>query len=288
LNPRKLALALPFLSVVCGCQNPSGLRPVPALASPRWLIEKNLLFYPKVYPEGDWETIPDHFQEVWFESPDGVRLHGYFVEAPKARAVLLYCHGNGGNVSTRVAPVRYLTEKLGLTVFLFDYRGYGKSEGAPTEEGILKDARAARAWLSGKTGVKEEDLILLGNSLGGGVAVDLAARDGARALILENTFTSLPDVARWYTRGIPIKWLMKSRLDSLGKIGQYQGPLLQTHGDSDKVVPFVLGWRLHQAANEPKEFIRVLGGEHSEEPSGDYAKALGRFLDGLEPPVREP
>jgi fermentation-respiration switch protein FrsA (DUF1100 family) len=175
--------------------------------------------------------------------------------------------------------------RLGFSVLVFDYRGYGKSEGSPNEKGVLLDARAARAWLAKRTGVAEREIVLWGESLGGGVAVDLAARDGARGLILESTFTSLPDVAAVHFRFLPVRLLMRSRLDSLNLIGQYKGPLLLSHGTADEIIPYALGQQLFAAANEPKESVSFPGGFHNGPPhpeeQPEFQAALERFFNRL-------
>src|SRR5690606_37452934 len=126
-----------------------------------------------------------------------------------SRAVVLFTHGNGGNVTTRRHVVELFRDHLHATVLVFDYRGYGRSGGNPTETGVLDDARAARRWLAGRTDVRESDIVLVGHSLGGGVAVDLAATDGARALVLECTFTNLPDVAASWVPFLPVRMVMQ-------------------------------------------------------------------------------
>ena len=139
---------------------------------------------------------------------------------------MLFCHGNGGNITHRVDALKMLHRRAGVSVLIFDYRGYGRSEGKPSEAGVLADARAARAWLAAREKIAEADVVLMGESLGGAVAVDLAARDGARALVLESTFSSLPDVAAYHYPWLPVRWVMRTRFDSAGKIGDYHGPLL--------------------------------------------------------------
>jgi len=180
------------------------------------------------------------------------------------------------------------TEQLGVTVMIFDYRGYGRSEGVPSEKGLLADARAARAWLAARTGVREQDIVLYGRSLGGGVMVDLAASDGARALILESTFTSLPDVANDAFPLTPVGLLMKNRFRSITKIGHYHGPLWIAHGDADKVIPFSHGKRLFEAANEPKRFIPIDGAGHNWVPTRAYLRELDQYLAGLTPALQKP
>jgi fermentation-respiration switch protein FrsA (DUF1100 family) len=232
-------------------------------------LERSVVFQPLPYPAGDWSPDPG-VEDVWVESADGVRLHGWYAAAEHPRAVVLYTHGNAGNVTHRRDVLRLFRDRLDASVLVFDYRGYGRSEGTPSESGVLDDA-----------GVAESEIVLVGNSLGGGVAVDLAARDGARGLVLENTFTSLPDVAGSHLVLAPFSVLMTTRLDSRHKIPAYRGPLLQTHGDADRIVPFALGRKLFDAANEPKRFVRVPGGGHNDPPAPDYIVALDEFLGSL-------
>ncbi|MBN1589667.1 MAG: alpha/beta hydrolase, partial [Pirellulales bacterium] len=210
------------------------------------------------------------------------KLHGWYYPYEQARAVVLFCHGNAGNLSHRADLIRYLHDQHKLSVMIFDYRGYGRSDGVPDEQGILQDAFAARAWLARRAGIAEQDIVLMGRSLGGAVAVHLATvGNGARGLILESTFTSLPDVAE--TKVSSAASLMRSRLDSLSKIGHYHGPLLQSHGDEDSVIPYENGLKLFEAANKPKQFVTIHGADHNEVQSVEYYRALDRFLDTLPP-----
>jgi fermentation-respiration switch protein FrsA (DUF1100 family) len=151
--------------------------------SPLAVLERKLVFQPTEFPpELENRTIP--FEDAEFRSADGTELHGWFADHPDAVAVALFCHGNAGNIASRGNSLMILNQRHRLAVMTFDYRGYGKSEGAPTEKGILADARAARKWLAKRKGVPEHEIVLLGRSLGGAVAVDLAAQDGARGLVL--------------------------------------------------------------------------------------------------------
>ncbi len=262
----RVACLLVVLPLLGGCRAP--------LAA----LEHALVFHPTSFPRGDWRPNPDLYEDVTFDTPDGHRLHGWLAEASRPRAVVLYCHGNAGNITSRRHVLRLYRDRLNCTVLIFDYRGYGRSAGTPSEEGLLTDARAARRWLAERTGVAEGDIILVGHSLGGGVATDLAAFDGARGLILENTFTSVPDAAEHHCWPLRVGGLMQTRLDSQAKIHLYRGPLLQTHGDADWVVPFALGRQLFEAANEPKRFVHVPGGGHNDPPNREYFQALHEFL----------
>jgi fermentation-respiration switch protein FrsA (DUF1100 family) len=204
------------------------------------------------------------------------------LEHDQPRAHLLFMHGNAGNLTHRAHVVQRLRHALDSTVMIFDYRGYGQSEGRPDEAGILADARAARAWLAKRIGIDERDVVLIGRSLGGGVAVDLAAEKGARALILENTFTSLPDVAAHHYPFLPVRSLMRTRLDSLSKIANYEGPLIQSHGTEDEVIPLELGQRLFDAApGATKRFIPLQGLQHNDDHPASYYAQLNDFLDEM-------
>jgi len=242
-------------------------------------LERAMIFFPSSYPEGDWNPAGLVFEDAWFEAPDGTRLHGWYVPCEHPRAAVLYCHGNAGNITHRAGILSRLHDQTRVSVLIFDYRGYGRSEGRPDEAGVLADARAARDWLARREGIEPGDVVLLGRSIGGGVAVDLAARDGAGALVLESTFTSLPDVAAHHYPWLPVRRLMRTRFDSLSKIANYHGPLLQSHGNADTIVPYPLGRQLFEAGNEPKQFITIPGGDHNDSQPEGYYETLSAFLD---------
>lgn len=254
-------------------------------------FENSLVYQPSKYPKGNWRPTGLQFEDANFASADGTALHGWYVpHAPESlpphaaeplppRAVVLFCHGNGGNITHRAYTAAGL-RRLGCTVLLFDYRGYGRAEGQPNEAGILADARAARRWLADKCSINESEIVLMGESLGGGVAVDLAT-DGARGLILQSTFASLPDAASKNYGWLPVRWIMRNRLDSISKIGDYHGPLLQLHGDADWIVAYDSGRRLFDAANDPKRFVTIAGGGHNDLPEGDFWAAVDAFLKTL-------
>ena len=255
-------------------------------------FEESLVFFPARYDEGEWQPAGLAFEDAWFQSADGTRLHGWYVAHEQPRAVVLFCHGNAGNVSHRAATLEILHDTVGVSVLAFDYRGYGRSEGKPSEAGILADARAARQWLARRAGVDPGQIVVMGRSLGGAVAVDLAARPtaaepvpqdwkGARALVVESSFSSIPDVAAYHYPWLPVRWLMRTRLDSAAKIGAYHGPLLQSHGTADTIVPYRFGRRLFEAANEPKQWLTFPDLDHNDPQPPEYYDALGEFLDRL-------
>jgi uncharacterized protein len=286
-------------------REPAAGRPAPAGVVPsrslwrriraaRWLVggyllvvlamvffENSLIFFPSVYPEGNWRPAGLNFEDAWFEASDGTRLHGWYVPADDARAVVLFAHGNGGNLSGRADIVQQLSQRLGASVLIFDYRGYGRSAGSPSQEGVLDDARGARRWLAERAGVEPAQIVLMGESLGGAVMVDLAAADGARGLILANTFSSLADVGQYHYPWLPIKLIRGHVLNSAAKIGAYHGPLVQFHGDADSIVPFALAQKLFAAANEPKQLVVIPGGDHNDPWRPQIYRAIDGFLDQL-------
>ncbi len=243
-------------------------------------FEERLVFHPSRFPNGHWA--PDMaFEDVDFVAADGTKLHGWYFGLDRPRGHLLYCHGNAGNVTGRALAANELRRKHNLAVFVFDYRGYGKSEGKPNEAGVIRDGFAAFQWLSKRANKPTAEILVLGRSLGGAVAVDLASRLGAKGLVLQNTFTSIPDVAASHYWFVPVRRLMRTRFNSIDKIARYSGPLLACHGTSDEVVPFRLGRQLFDAANEPKSFVTIEGGDHNSNFPPTYFDELARFVNEL-------
>lgn len=264
------------LAVLSGC---ASLGPWSPLAP----VERRMIYQPARYPSGDWEPAGLNAEDAWFESADGTKLHGWFVAHPAPRGVALFMHGNAGNITGRAELLRDLNRRHGLAVMTFDYRGYGRSEGKPSEDGILQDARAARRWLAERTGVSESDILLMGRSLGGAVAIDLASRASARGLVVCSSFTSLPDVAAKHAPWTTPHLNMTQRLNSLAKIKNYHGPVLISHGDADEVIPFAHGEKLFAAAAGPKKFVAIPGGTHNSPQSAEFETALAEFIAGLPP-----
>ncbi|MGE5195270.1 MAG: alpha/beta hydrolase [Deltaproteobacteria bacterium] len=287
---RKLLLRIPlFLTAalpLAGCASPFHAGSQSSLSR----FEQTHIYLPARYPEGNWAPAGTRFEDVWFETDDGTRLNGWYLAHEKPAAVVLFAHGNAGNLTQYADTLDVLHDRHRVSVMIFDYRGYGKSDGEPDEAGILEDARAARRWLARREKIAEKDVVLLGQSLGGGVMVDLAANDGTRGLVLASTFTSLPDVAAHQFPLMPARLLMHNRLDSLAKIGRYHGPLLQVHGDKDGTIPLSLGKRLYAAANEPKRFVVHPGGDHNDLWPEKFHRALDKFLASLPPahPLPQP
>lgn len=253
-----------------------------------WILEEAIWFDPAPESYGNWQPENLPYEDVWFTC-DGQKLHGWLVEHEDPRAVVLFLHGSSANLSYRDEVVRKLHDELQVTVMVFDYRGFGRSEGELNgEQALVDDSLAARRFLAEQTGVPESDIVLYGRSLGSALAIELASRDGARAVVIQNAFTSLPDVAHEHFRFAPVYRTMKYRLNSVEKIGRYEGPLLQSHGEQDDVVPLEQARRLFDAANEPKTFMIEPGFEHATPSSQAFYDAFDTLLDKLEPTEDRP
>ncbi|MBC8282786.1 MAG: alpha/beta hydrolase [Nitrospinae bacterium] len=243
---------------------------------------EKFFFPPAKYPEGYWDpaSLGLQVRDVYFQSDDGVKLHGWFVASPNARATLLWFHGNAGNLSHRLDNIQRLLP-LNLNIFIFDYRGYGRSEGEPDEKGIYKDSQAAYNKVLELEGVSVESLFLFGRSLGGICAVETALNNKAQGLILESVFTSASDMSRKIFPLIPLGWAIRSKLDAIGKVSQLTMPKLFLHGNRDEIVPFDLGRKLFDAASEPKTFYTIEGAGHNDTyimGGRDYFSALDGFI----------
>lgn len=223
-------------------------------------------------------------EDVQLEPEPGVRVHAFWLPAAGADRAILFLHGNAGNASHRL-PNAAMLVGLGTNVLLTDYRGYGLSSGRPSERGVYADARSALRHLVEERGIPERRIVLFGRSLGGAVAVDLAADRELAGVILESTFTSAADVARGVLG--PLALLAGRRFDSASKIPRVRAPLLFFHGDRDEIVPYPLGRRLYERAPEPKTFETLTGAGHNDtvEVGGPpYFARIRDFLDEVAPP----
>jgi fermentation-respiration switch protein FrsA (DUF1100 family) len=218
------------------------------------------------------------YEEVFFKNEEGLALHGWFFVGKKDRT-LLYLHGNAGNIGDRVDKIRFL-KGLGWNIFAFDYRGYGLSQGSPTIEGVLEDSRAALHYLTEKIGIPNEQIVLLGESLGGAMAVDLAHAEPVAAVILESTFTTLRDLAHEVYRFLP-SGVAPDVYRSIDLIRHIKAPVLVIHGAEDEIVSFSMGKKLFEAAPHPKRFFSVPGAHHNdvyEKAGKDYLREIEEFF----------
>jgi uncharacterized protein len=241
------------------------------------------LVYPAPSLEaGDWNPAGLKHEDIYFESADGTKLHGWFLPHSDRSRSILYCHGNGEDVAAVGEFAAMLRDTVHASVFIFDYRGYGHSQGRPNEAGCIADGNAAQHWLAGRMGLAPEDVILMGRSLGSAIAIALAAENGARALVLENAFPTMTDVAAWHYPWLPVRWVMKNRYDSLSRIQTYNGPLLQSHGTNDEVVPLPLARRLFEASpSTSKQWLELPALWHNSPMPRRYYDELAEFLDSI-------
>jgi fermentation-respiration switch protein FrsA (DUF1100 family) len=247
-------------------------------------FENSFIFHPEVTPRRSTTEITGgvKVQDVFLETRDGVTLHGWKTGDLTSGPVVLFCHGNAGNITHRATYVSSLV-RSGLAVFIFDYRGYGQSQGSPHEEGVYEDARAAYDHLSDVEGVDASRIVLMGRSLGGAVAINLATEREVPRLIVESSFTSGGDMGRLLFRGLPVHLVMRSQFDSVSKVAGLTMPKLFLHGDRDDVVPYELGVRLYEAAAEPKRFVALPGADHNSAPfvpELDYFSVITTFARG--------
>ncbi|MBI4376978.1 MAG: alpha/beta hydrolase [Elusimicrobia bacterium] len=220
------------------------------------------------------------YEELSLKTPDGETLHAWFIPAAHgSRApVLLFCHGNGGNISHRLEKIK-IFRAAGLSVLAFDYRGYGRSTGRPSELGTYEDAQTAYRWLIEQGRARAENIVLYGESLGAGVAVELARRLPSAGLIIDSGFTSIVDMGKHYFPWLPVRWLARYRYDNLSKIPGLSIPILVLHSPQDDIIPYPMGLRLFEAARAPKRFVE-LKGDHNEgflQTGPAYGEAIGRF-----------
>lgn len=266
------ALAIPSLLIAAG-------------GAGGWLrnrLQSRHLFAPDRYPNGVWMPSEHRLaaRDVWFSSEDDTKLHAWWVPRARARGTVLYCHGNNGNISTRVGALAHLSS-LGLNVLAFDYRGYGRSHGRPTEKGLYQDARAAYDYLVGALEQRPESIILFGHSLGGAVAIETALHRQIGGLVVQSSFTQVRDMARSLFPRSPLFLVARNQFRSLEKVRSIAVPKLFIHGTDDPTIPHEMGRRLFEAAAEPKEWHSVARAGHNDIylPGGwRYHRRLRKFL----------
>ena len=244
-----------------------------------FLFQKRLVWIPgppfDINP-GDWDLA---YEDVRLTTADGVKLHAWYVPSPGELGTVLFFHGNAGHMGHRMSTIRLLRH-LGLDVMIFDYRGYGNSEGTPDEEGSYLDGRAAIDWLEREKGLGPEQLIYMGRSLGGGVATRMAEIEPPRRLILESTFTSIPDMAAKRFPWLPARQICVVGYDSLSRVAELGMPKLFIHSSEDDIISFSHGRDLFDAAAEPKQFLEINGDHNSDAHLHDstYQRTLAEFV----------
>jgi fermentation-respiration switch protein FrsA (DUF1100 family) len=253
-----------------------------------YFTQSRLVFYPNLMGRALAATpanIGLAFEEVRATTADGIGLHGWFVPADGARNTVLFCHGNAGNISHRLDSIRVFHD-LGLNVLIFDYRGYGLSDGKPSEAGTYLDAEAMWSHLTGERGIPPDEVILFGRSLGGAVAAELAAKTTPAAVIIESAFTSAPDLASRHFWYLPVRWLSRIQYPAGDHLSQVQVPTLVIHSPDDEIIPFEHGRALYDRVAGPKEFLEIRGGHNDGffVSGPTYADGLRRFIAQHLPP----
>ena len=262
------------------------LAAVGALLRQMSILDRLLIYF----PEKGLETTPIDaglaYEDVFLTAADGTRVHGWHIPG-ESRVTLLWLHGNAGNISRRLDNILLMRERLGVGVFIIDYRGYGLSEGKPSESGLYMDADAAFDWLVSERGLDaESEIVIFGRSLGAAVAVETAVRRKARGVMLESGFSSIADMGGTGRASALSRLtlpLFEARYDSASKIGGLLSPVMILHGDSDQTVPFEMSRRLYAAAPDPKTFYPIPGAGHNDtvHAGGEaYIEALRRFVFG--------
>ena len=247
-----------------------------------YLQQPNMTFFPMAELEDTPANWGLAYEDVHFKSADGVALHGWYLPHTGSRQVLLFFHGNAGNISHRCDSLAVF-HRLGLNVLIIDYRGYGQSEGTPSEQGLYRDAMAAWHYLVDEKGFAGNQVVIHGRSLGGAIATDLASKVSARGLILESTFSSAGDFSRLVFPVLSRLVVRRYQFNSAEKISRINAPLLAMHSPDDEIVPYSLGERLFKAASEPKQFSTLRGDHNSgyviSQP--EYENEIAEWLQGL-------
>jgi uncharacterized protein len=240
-------------------------------------IENFLVFFPDTRFDFTPEAFRLVYKDVYFMSEDGKELHGWFFPGDKEHPVILHFHGNAGNISHRLDLIKRLLQRK-VQVFIIDYRGFGKSQGRPSEKGLYLDGLAAYDYLVKKESIEPENIVLHGHSIGAAVAVEVALKRSVKSVILESAFTSTRDMARTMPLFFIFSPLLPANYNNLEKVTRLSVPSLIIHGDRDEIVPFSMGEKLLASATEPKHFLRLDGAGHND----TYVVGGKRYLDAVE------
>ena len=223
-----------------------------------YFMQSTFLYHPAeeiVYNPGN---INLGYEDITIETSDSVKINGWFVPAENSKLTVLFCHGNAGNMAHRLDTINFFNE-LGLNCLVFDYRGYGLSEGKPSEQGTYLDAQAAWQWLTEKKNINSENIIIFGRSLGGSIAAQLATSTNPKGLVLESCFTSYVDVGKKFYPYMPVNLFASFSYDTREYITKIKCPLMIIHSRADEIIPFEFGLKLYDIAKEPKEFLEIFG-----------------------------
>jgi len=255
--------------------------PVATLMGLFGFLENFLLYHPNRTIEVTPASFRIVFEDVRFSAKDGTKLHGWYIPPAETDGpVLLWAHGNAGNISHRVENIALIRRQLGAGVFLFDYRGYGLSGGSPIEDGLYADARAAYIWLANR--IPPKQIFLFGRSLGAAVMVKLASEGvKARGLILESPFESLLAMGQKMFPILPVSWIVEQKFDLATLVPTVKMPVFVLHGSQDEIVPFSQGKKVFSLAPQPKRFFKIVGAGHNNtyfSGGAEYWEAWRQFL----------
>jgi len=244
-----------------------------------YFLQSSMVYFPSRTLQLNPGDIGLEFEEVFLTTEDESRIHAWFIPSDPSRGTLLFCHGNGGNISHRLESIKQFHD-LGLSVFIFDYHGYGKSEGKPGEEETYQDAEAAWNYLTEKRRINRDSIIIFGRSLGGAVASHLALSHRPKAVILESTFLSVPDIAAHFYPFLPTRLLARISYNTKDIISEIDAPLLIIHSHEDDLIPYGHGQKLYELAGNPKQFLEI-SGSHNDGflvSDGVYKSGIDAFL----------
>ena len=249
------------------------------IAALLYLYQHRLIFHPDSELVASPADIGLEYEDLTLVTEDGIKLHAWFVPALETSPVLLFFHGNAGNISHRLESIALFNE-LNLSVLIIDYRGYGKSEGEPGEFGSYTDAKAAWDYLQQEKNIAAEEIIIFGRSLGGGIASWLASHHSPAAVIIESSFTSIVDMAAAMYPFMPVRWLCRIKYPNTEHMEDITAPILIIHSEHDELIPFHHGEKLFAVAREPKTFVQI-GGGHNDGfllSRTQYVKEIRGFL----------
>ena len=246
------------------------------------------------HPQTDFDMTPDQtglkYESINFQANDGTKLHGWFFPLREKSPVILFCHGNAGNISHRLGNIQKLLS-YGFQVFIYDYRGFGKSKGSPSRKGLYLDGLAAYDFLVKKRGISPDRIILFGRSLGAAVATEIAVQREANRLILESAFTSTKAMAQTMPLFVLLSPFLPAHYNNLEKINHITTPKLIIHGNRDEIIPFSMGERLFEAGGEPKAFYAIEGAGHNDTwviGGKKYFERITAFCESIPPKSRVP
>lgn len=247
-----------------------------------YIFQSKLIYFPITSIDKNPKAIDLEYESIIFEANDKTKLHAWYIPKKDAKTTLFFLHGNGGNISHRLDSIKNFNS-LGMNVFIFDYRGYGNSEGTANEQNTYDDAKNAWKYLLKHKNIKDKDIIIFGRSLGGTIAAKLGSELNPKAIILESTFTSVKEFASDAYPFVP-KFLIRFKYETTKYLKDINYPILIIHSEDDNIIPFKYGESVFKNANEPKTFVKIKGNHNYGfiESKNIYIPALKRFLQEID------